>query len=70
MKENSVLGSMHPKFKKLLKLEAASNGMSIVEYQKHITNKDNNKIEDVVQEWKTKWGSKTKKNKIRGFDFP
>ena len=66
MKENPDRMYVHPKFKYLIRMEAASKGKDIVDFTKDIAEQQS-EISKLTEEWKSKWQSKTKK---LGFDFP
>ena len=67
MKENPDRMYVHPKFKQLVRMEAASKGKDIVEFTKELAEKET-AIDKISEEWKEKWQSKVKR--VKGFDFP
>jgi hypothetical protein len=68
MKENTDRVYVHPKFKHLLRMEAASKGKDIVDFTKELAEQQPSEISKLTEEWKSKWQSKTKKT--HSFDFP
>lgn len=62
-----VIMSVDPSFKDLVKLEAKTKGMSIINYTKELTSKDL-ELDKIAEEWKGKYRT-TIKHKHRGFDF-
>lgn len=64
MKENKSRVYVCPEFKRLLKTDAAANGMGIIEYTEKITTEGS--IEEIAKGWNKKW----KRKDNGGFDFP
>lgn len=61
--------NVHPEFKRLLKLEAATNGKSVIEFTKELVDKKppaQQHIDQLIDNWKGKY----KKVEHKGFDFP
>jgi len=65
MKENPDRVYVHPDFKRLMAVEAAKKGKSIIEYSKDLVSSV-----DPMNNLKEKWNDKYKIIKVRKLDFP
>ena len=66
MKENAVRVYVYPQFKKILAIEAASRGKSIIQFTAETVLRKE-PIKEMIEEWDKKWKKNVQK---KGFDFP
>jgi len=66
MKKNSVVISVSPEFKNMIKIEAKSKGMTVTKFTEKIVEQDD-KIAEIMKGWDKKY--KKTNCKRKGFDF-
>lgn len=65
MKENLDRLYVHPEFKRLVQIEAASKGKSVLQYTHDVVTQKN-PLDEIAADWNKKW---KRPEKPRGFDF-
>ena len=69
MSERPVTMKVHPKYRDMLHLEAATHGESIIKFTEKIS-QNPDPLKDIAEEWRKKYAGKCKKQNNNYLDFP